>query len=498
MASTETTSSSQERKQKRRPAGIHECNKCFAPSRFVLRQKDGYCTDCLVESFTRKARQDIGKHRVIHQGETVAVAYSGGNRSSALVKFVRNIMESDRRPFRVTPIVFHVDETKACPGPYDQENACVRSSFVESCGFELVTLRLEHIFLRDATLSVQKQHPAFDPSLPKSSPGYSQECSQLVEDECVRMLQALFDKVSINSKTLLRVALRHVLLERTLRERNITKVLFGDCASRLAMHVLNTIVQGNGVELPHVTAYQEERASGVSFLRPFRLLSARMVAFYNVSFRIPTACPSYFETGLHNGITFEGLLQEFVANQEAEFPSAVAAVMRTAQKIEPNPDSLDTDTRCVMCQNFVEKRDTQCLESHHHSVCTDDSTEHVPTATTTTSAGPTDAGVSAPCTSVTSAVTSAEGCCSAGETAGCTGGGCNTGARTQEDDAVWPALINVSTLCCYSCRGLLNDISTPLTVLPPHVRQNSTFETRRNLLRQQVQEFLLDDAEEED
>ena len=107
------------------------CNKCGKKSEFALRKLDAYCKECFLAAFVRKVRMDIGRHRIIQQKEKVQsnsfrllffpkrscpliwpanslpgagafrllfrllgqilLAYSGGNRSSCLLAFVREV-----------------------------------------------------------------------------------------------------------------------------------------------------------------------------------------------------------------------------------------------------------------------------------------------------------------------------------------------------------------------------------------------------------------------
>lgn len=64
------------------------CMKCGENAIVLVRNNDPFCKTCFLEYAVHKFRATIGKARVIHQGERVLLAVSGGSSSSAMLDLV--------------------------------------------------------------------------------------------------------------------------------------------------------------------------------------------------------------------------------------------------------------------------------------------------------------------------------------------------------------------------------------------------------------------------
>ena len=69
-------------------AGEGSCMKCPEKAVVHVRNNDPFCRTCFLDYIVHKFRATIGKARVIHQGQRVLVAVSGGSASSTMLDLV--------------------------------------------------------------------------------------------------------------------------------------------------------------------------------------------------------------------------------------------------------------------------------------------------------------------------------------------------------------------------------------------------------------------------
>jgi hypothetical protein len=64
------------------------CMKCPEKAVVLVRNNDPFCRTCFLDYIVHKFRATIGKARVIHQGQRVLLAVSGGSASTAMLDLV--------------------------------------------------------------------------------------------------------------------------------------------------------------------------------------------------------------------------------------------------------------------------------------------------------------------------------------------------------------------------------------------------------------------------
>ena len=69
-------------------AGEGSCMKCPEKAVVLVRNNDPFCRTCFLDYIMHKFRATIGKARVIHQGQRVLLAVSGGSASMAMLDLV--------------------------------------------------------------------------------------------------------------------------------------------------------------------------------------------------------------------------------------------------------------------------------------------------------------------------------------------------------------------------------------------------------------------------
>lgn len=151
---------------------------------------------------------------------------------------------------------------------------------------------------------------------------------------------------------LLATLLRTAVLQRA-RALGCTGVLWADCTTTLAAKVLSATAQGRGAAV----AWQARDGAGPDGLHasyPLRdLLRGELEAY--AAAVTPTLVPLLVErepvtpAAKRGTTTIEALMREYVAGAERGFPNIVANVVRTADKLRPEPVGAATRA-CALCE----------------------------------------------------------------------------------------------------------------------------------------------------
>jgi len=90
------------------------CQKCKIEKPILtLRRKDVYCKMCFLTNCNHKFRSTLGKNKAIRPNDRILVPFSGGQGSLAVLKLIRNSLEDENNPKKVSyiPHVLIIDET---------------------------------------------------------------------------------------------------------------------------------------------------------------------------------------------------------------------------------------------------------------------------------------------------------------------------------------------------------------------------------------------------
>ncbi|XP_077165740.1 cytoplasmic tRNA 2-thiolation protein 2 [Paroedura picta] len=483
-----------------RPA---KCVKCRegAPV-LVIRVGDAFCKACFKDYFVHKFRATLGKNRCIFPGEKVLLAFSGGPASSAMVRQVQEGLSREAaKKLRFKPGIIFVDEGAVC-GQNLEKRREVHSQvemILKATGFPFHLVHLEEAFDLPGSVLHSISHSATDEgqsykeavdgfirqqqserartSLPSQLSELSIQCPAGKEAAEVpgpvsishtAELTHLFRAVkTLTAKEELLQTLRTHLILHVARTNGYTKVMMGDSCTRVAVKLLTNLCLGRGAFLAGDTGFSDSRYGDVLMLRPMREYSAKEIAFYNRLFGVPAVFTPSLDTKASDRASIHRLIESFLYKLQLEFPSTVSTVYRTGEKLGTTPRDAAgcgeaEPERCLLCLCHLDTNvvDGSALQS---TLLSEELCQKQPP-----SAG-----------------------------SGCCGGPPNqTGCcRSFLRAGAMPPQAPFLPLLCYSCQLTVKDM-TCLEPLPPYVHAEAEHRQRRAAMKQEIQEFLLEDEED--
>lgn len=460
---------------RRRPAVVcrqpRPCVKCGEnTAAVVIRVGDGFCRACFREYFVHKFRAMLGKNRVIFPGEKVLLALSGGPASSAMLRQVQEgLSRETAKRLRFVPGLIHIDEGAVCgQSPAQREQNLARmEALLQETGFPYYLASLEQALelpgsvLRrgagaagepcpsykeavEGFIQQQRQEAADgdgDTSSVGSStqhdPGGHPAAPRLPPAALTAELLRLFEAAeTLTAKEELLQMLRGHLILHTARTRGYPKVMTGESCTRVAVKLLTNLALGRGAFLAVDTGFVDSRHGDVTLVRPMREYMAKEIAFYNHFFGVPTVITPPLSTKRREKTSIHRLMESFLLGLQADFPSTISTVYRTGEKLSAAPAEASSELqRCLLClcAMDIDGEEELALE---------------PTLVTE-----------------------------------------ETGDGADSRAAFIPLL-------CYSCRLTFKEMGPPAT-LPSYVRTEAQHRSCRARMKEQIQEFLLEDDEEE-
>ncbi|XP_065601465.1 cytoplasmic tRNA 2-thiolation protein 2 isoform X2 [Cyrtonyx montezumae] len=446
------------------------CVKCGeGNAAVVVRIGDAFCRACFREYFVHKFRAMLGKNRVIFPGEKVLLALSGGMASSAMLRQVQEgLSRETAKRLRFVPGLVYIDEGAVCgQSRVQREQTLSRmESLLQETGFPYYLASLEQAL--ELPGSILRRGPGGgsepSPSYKAAVEGFIQQQRQEeasgdggtsptelstqggpTGDSHVRLpaaarteeLLRLFDAAeTLTAKEELLQMLRSHLLLHTARTQGYTKVMTGESCTRVAIKLLTNLALGRGAFLAVDTGFVDNRHGDVTVVRPMRDYMAKEIAFYNHFFGVPTVITPPLHAKRREKTSIHRLMESFLLGLQVDFPSTISTVYRTGEKLSVAPAEASSELqRCLLCL-------------------------------------------------------------------------CALDIAGEEELALEPTLVKEETgngaesraafipLLCYSCRLTFKEMGPPAT-LPPYVRSEAQHRSCRALMKQQIQEFLLEDDEEE-
>ena len=450
------------------------CMKCGEQlAAVVVRGNDPLCRTCFLTCFVHKFRATIGKARVIRQGERVLVAFSGGMCSRAMLHMVCDgLSERATRKLRFLPGVVFVDEG-AVLGQSQEErvnNISFVRAIVEKTGFPFHVAKLEDVFKDTDESSPANQrvqltggvaterhdgHHSCESSDPSSRD--TSNSNLLAQDK----LQELFKGVtSMTAKEDWLVTLRNEVLCRVAKEKGFSKVMLGNCATRLSIRLLSNISQGRGAALPFDIGFADTRYVSVMFVRPMREFMAKEIALYNHFNHNEMVDIKTLTTMSHPYSSIDRLTERFVTGLQEEYSFTVSTIFRTGEKLS-SKENLKNDDQCTLCGVPTDSACSTVSLDHmtkvFENVEVDDKTSSM------VSTGP---------------------------------GECHSDcdrACAHKEMEVKLTVKEVTPTLCYGCQLTLRDINPEVDFLPPFLTRSAQNVLQRGKMKGKIQEFLLED-----
>ncbi|XP_067158464.1 cytoplasmic tRNA 2-thiolation protein 2 [Apteryx mantelli] len=490
------------------PSCPRTCVKCKEASAVVvIRVGDAFCRACFREYFVHKFRAMLGKNRVIFPGEKVLLALSGGPASSAMLRQVQEgLSRETAKRLRFVPGLVYVDEGAVCgQSPAQREENLARvEAIVQATGFPFHLAHLEQAFdlpgsiLRRGPRGGDKPCPSYKEavedfiqqqrqeaadgdgaaSLPRrlaqlrtqdvpageepAAPGARLPAAARTEE----LLQLFEAAETLTAKEELLQMLRTHLILHTARTQGYTKVMMGDSCTRVAVKLLTNLALGRGAFLAMDTGFMDSRHGDVAVVRPMREYMAKEIAFYNHFFGVSTVITPALRAKRREKTSIHRLMEDFLLGLQAEFPSTISTVYRTGEKLSTAPAEASSEPgaepqRCLLCLCALDTLAEEDLALEPTLIAEE--------------AAQRPQGLAE------------DGCCHAGTQGSCCQSSPTPGAESRA--AFLPLL-------CYSCRLTFKEMGHPDT-LPPYVRSEAQRRSRRAEMKQQIQEFLLEDDDED-
>ncbi|XP_052816794.1 cytoplasmic tRNA 2-thiolation protein 2-A-like [Mya arenaria] len=489
-----------------------KCLKCKKePAVLITRVNDAFCRSCFQVYVTHKFRAAIGKTKLVRDGETILVAFSGGSASAALLHLIQEgLSQRAHKKLRFTPGVLFIDEGgSTCQTVEERKSSCDHvKTILQKSGFPFHIAALEEglnmstfkgrlpesMTLGHSFTSVNKSdsipnetnHGQNKGTLLESQPSkcdkedleshvISKDNQPLrVDSGLGSQLRQLLDSVkSVSGKEDLIQTLRHQMLYEAARHCGYSKVMLGSCGTRLAVRLLTDISTGRGMHAAMECAFADKRHKYMLFLRPLRDFSTKEIAMYNSLHNVETVFTPKLTTKGNVGASIEHLTESFVTGLQAEYLSTVSNIMRTGEKLDSTPES-SSENSCALCQGIL---DTDVGVSSALSAL-----EFSRQISTGKNAIVKKGGNSCGKSDIKGDNSSSTvECCGEGD------GSCQSSVSKR------PSCDQVTSRLCYGCRIVANEMED-INTFPDFVFDTVSRQARRSDMKAEIEDFLLTDS----
>lgn len=126
---------------------MSSCVKCEDGVAVIMIGTNGtFCKECFEKYFTHKFRASLGKHPIVRHGDRVAIAFSGGNNSCALLKLVTECLSPNTfKRLKFHPGAIFVDETSVIPVEDHEIKINQVETILKKSGLPYTIIKLEEV-----------------------------------------------------------------------------------------------------------------------------------------------------------------------------------------------------------------------------------------------------------------------------------------------------------------------------------------------------------------
>lgn len=454
--------------------------KCEKKAVLVTRVNDAFCKECFMVYVTHKFRAAIGKSKLIRDGESVLVGVSGGQASSCLLHLIQEGLSGRaHKKLRFKPGLVFIDEGTTIGMSAEERLAnCTQVlEIMEKTGFPCYLKALEQAMEleREVVTNTATQTDS-------ASVTSGENLTKLHRyDKAEEELKALLDLLkSVSAKEDLIKSLRQKILIDLARKEGYSKVMLGDCSTRLAVRLLTDIAQGRGAHVAMDTAFADNRCNDITIVRPIRDFSSKEVAMFNILNNVPSVFIPRITTKAADSVSIEHLTEKFVTGLQAEYPSTTSNIMRTGEKLHTEKRN-SSENQCAICQAPL---DTDVpLSSALGAVRFSETVSR--------------------CSSVTLSIFSTDTECCGGRDKTCQSEGqkesecCGRGDGSCQSKESRMTRDEVESALCYACRLLIKDLGD-VNMLPKHILDDISQRQRRTKMKSEIEDFLLDPSDTQD
>lgn len=285
-----------------------KCSKCDFPAVYLRRYtSEALCKSCLIKTTLSRVRRTINRKKMLHRGDRVAVAISGGKDSAVLLDILHRIEDS-------------FPDSELIPVTIDEGIKGYRDEALESAKTLARSLGLK--------LEVQSFEDMFGLSLDK--------------------IVQLRSDITVGACSYCGV----------LRRRALNTAAFGVGADVIAtghnlddeaQTIMMNMMRGDSQRIVRTNRPRNKSIEGlVPRIKPILELSERDVVAYSHHLELPyhdVPCP-YYREAMRND------LRDFLNEMEYKRPGTLLAILRSGEAItaslEPNTPALQSE-RCEKC-----------------------------------------------------------------------------------------------------------------------------------------------------
>ncbi|CAK8692592.1 unnamed protein product [Clavelina lepadiformis] len=324
-----------------------KCVKCNENVAIIMIGTNGtFCELCFEKHFTHKFRASMGRNPVVRNGEKVAIAFSGGSNSAALINLVKEGLSNNAaRKLKFKAGIIFVDESSIYPHIDGMNNKLeeVRDLMIDS-GFPYHVIKLEEVLNVD------------DINIEITSGMATTSKSMMIHE-------IIHSSLTLTAKQELLYRLRCRLLSYKATQLGYNHVFLGETSTRLAVNILSNVALGRGFHLAQDTGFtdgERHQKIGCDLLRPLRDVTTKEVVMYNTLHKVKTVFFPNMATKQSNMSSIQNLTESFVFGLVAGFPSTETTVYRTSNKIkgvkfvEGNAKTISTTKFCSLCLGVMD------------------------------------------------------------------------------------------------------------------------------------------------
>lgn len=341
---------------------FRKCLKCEKNSVVVTRICEALCKDCFMEYFTHKFRATIGKHKIIEKNEEVLYAYSGSGSSVAMLNLISQGTGDAaylKKRFTFKPTILYIEDhkllDKECDSQTRKEHIQKVIESLEFSGFKIYFSLIENSIIDEEK---EESEPLFYESNEKLN--FNKDESQL----CERFVQFANDIKTETSREEMFKRLRMKLINKIAKKLAINKILFSLNCSKLTVDLLSNVAMGKGAHISAEMAL-EQKHNDLIYLRPLREVTSKEIAFYNHFSNKESSIISSNSSLLNPpNTTIYRLTEKFINGVQNDFPTTVATIFRTSDKLVPfESESNKIIENCTLCECVLDTNNNSELSS---------------------------------------------------------------------------------------------------------------------------------------
>ncbi|KFM58644.1 Cytoplasmic tRNA 2-thiolation protein 2 B, partial [Stegodyphus mimosarum] len=325
---------------------LQKCKKCKEKSVILLQKKDPFCKSCFFEYCNHKFRSTIGKAKMIKHEDRVLIAFSGGRKSTALLNFTRQTLESaSLKQIRFIPGILFIDDSMVfSSGDREAEKKEVYAALetLKSFDYPVIYSSLDMVY----RLNENKD--------------FYWPLEEFSEEDCFcfksrKWMEECFTNVPLSSKIDLIKHLRLLLMTEIAGHSGYSSLFTGDTASSLAVELLSDIALGRGSQICLDTSFYDSRHD-VPIYRPLREFLNKEIALYNHFNGYPYEVSHGFLSQSNLKSSLQQLTETFISNLQENYPATVFTIFRTGSKLFKNLIRVCNEA-CWVCRSKMDNLD---------------------------------------------------------------------------------------------------------------------------------------------